>query len=124
MNNSEKKYVEKVVESYQEKEMTKIDELKALDKKVKKPANIFAYVYGSIATLIFGLGMCMAMKTLPDFILNKMQESTIMILGIIIGVVGLGLAISTYFIYKKILKVRKNKYSKEIILLSNELLNK
>lgn len=124
MNNSEKKYVEKVAQSYKEKEVTKFDELKELDKKVKKPVNIFAYVYGSISALIFGLGMCMAMKSLPTFILDKMPSQTLMILGIIIGVIGLLMAGSTYFIYKKMKQTRKNKYSKQIIELSNELLNK
>lgn len=124
MNNSEKKYVEKVAQSYKEKEVTKFDELKELDKKVKKPVNIFAYVYGSISALIFGLGMCMTMKSLPTFILDKMPSQTLMILGIIIGVIGLLMAGSTYFIYKKMKQTRKNKYSKQIIELSNELLNK
>lgn len=124
MNNSEKKYVEKVMESYNEKEFSKIDELKELDKKVKKPVTIFAYIYGSISALIFGLGMCMAMKSMPSFILDNIASQTLMILGIVIGVVGLVMAGSTYFIYKKMKQARKNKYSSQIIELSNELLNK
>lgn len=124
MNNSEKKYVEKVMESYKEKEITKIDELKQLDKKVKKPVTIFAYVYGSIAALIFGLGMCMAMKSLPAALLNAIASQLLMVLGIIIGVFGMLMCGSTYFIYKKMLQSRKDKYGKQIIELSNELLNK
>lgn len=124
MNNSEKKYVEKVMESYKEKEITKIDELKQLDKKVKTPTTIFAYVYGSIAALIFGLGMCMAMKSLPAALLNAISSQLLMVLGVIIGIVGMLMAGSTYFIYKKMLKSRKDKYGKQIIELSNELLNK
>lgn len=124
MNNSEKKYVEKVMESYKEKEISKIDELKQLDKKVKKPATIFAYVYGSIAALIFGLGMCMAMKSLPAALLNAIASQLLMVLGIIIGIFGMLMCGSTYFIYKKMLQSRKNKYGNQIIELSNELLNK
>lgn len=124
MNNSEKKYVEKVMESYKEKEITKIDELKQLDKKVKAPTTIFAYVYGSVATLIFGLGMCMAMKSLPAALLNAIASQLLMVLGIIIGIFGMLMCGSTYFIYKKMLQSRKNKYGNQIIELSNELLNK
>lgn len=85
----------------------------ALDKKVKTPAEVFAYTFGITSTLIFGLGMCLAMKIIGDA----------MVLGIIIGVVGMGLILANYPLYKKVLLSRKKKYANEIISLTNEALN-
>ena len=41
-----------------------------------------------------------------------------------IGVVGLGMALLTYPIYKKILASRKNKYGAEILALSDKIMNR
>ncbi len=114
MENKEKKYVEKVLESYQEKEYTKLDQLKELDKKVSKPAKIFAYTFGIIGSLVLGFGMCVAMKVILE---------GLMVLGIIIGLIGIFMVSINYFLYQKILSSRKNKYAKEVLDLSNELLN-
>lgn len=111
---NDNKFVEKVVNQYVEKETTKLDELKRLDSTVKKPALIFAYVFGSIAALILGFGMCVAMKVIL---------ADLMWLGIVVGVLGIALCLLTYPIYKKILNVRKNKYREQILAISNELAN-
>lgn len=124
MENKQKKTIENILKNYQGEEVTKFDQLKELDKKVKKPANIFGYVYGTIGALILGMGMCAAMNTLPEVILNTIKNPLLMILGIIIGLVGIAMITSTYFIYNKILKSRRNKYVNEIISLTEELLNK
>ena len=124
MENKQKKTIENILKNYQGKEVTKFDQLKELDKKVKKLANIFGYVYGTIGALILGMGMCAAMNTLPEVILNTIKNPLLMILGIIIGLVGIAMTTSTYFIYNKILKSRRNKYANEIISLTEELLNK
>jgi hypothetical protein len=46
-----------------------------------------------------------------------------MVPGIIIGVAGLAMAISTYPIYKKILNSRKKKYAAQILELSDKIVN-
>ena len=111
---TEIKAIQKIRASYEEREITKLDELKALDKKVKRPAQIFAYVYGSISSLVLGTGMCLAMNVIGNS----------MALGIGIGLVGIVLTLTTYPIFKAMLKKRKNKYSKQIFELSDSLLNK
>ena len=111
---TEIKTIERIRASYEEKENTKLDELKDLDKKVKRPAQIFAYTYGSLSSLVLGTGMCLAMKVLGNS----------MALGIGVGVFGIALTISTYPIFKVILKRRKNKYASKIFELSDSLLNK
>ena len=115
MTNAEKKQVAKIKGQYVANEgaKTKMEELKALHKKVKLPARIFGYVFGTIGTLVLGTGMCLAMEVIGD----------LMALGIVVGVVGIGLVSLTYPIYKKMLKSRKNKYAKQIIGLSDSLLN-
>ena len=109
------KILEKIRDSYSQKpkELSKFEELKILDKKVKRPALVFAYIFGIIGTLVLGLGMCFAMKVLGD----------LFILGIVIGVVGIFIVSINYPIYKAILNKRKAKYGEVILEKSNELLN-
>ena len=110
--------IERIRNSYMEKEVTKLDELKELDKKVKRPATATAYTVGTAASLILGTGMCLAMKVIGAGL------SFAMPLGIGVGLVGMFLAAVNYPMYKKILKNRKDKYSKQIFELSDSLLNK
>ena len=113
----EDKFAQKMIKQYTPKQMTKIDELKKLDKKAKQPANIFAYTFGVVGSLVLGLGLCLAMNILSN-------STPLMIMGIIIGLVGIAMVSVNYLFYQKILQNSKNKYSEEIILKSNELLNK
>ena len=111
--------VQKIRTQYTEKQHTELDELKALDYKVKKPANLFAYIYGSISAIIMGAGMSLVMTDIGSVI-----GLTSIIPGIIVGVVGMGLALSTYPIYKRFLNRRKKKYAPQIIKLSEKLMQK
>lgn len=112
------KTIEKIRASYTEKEVTKLDELKELDKKVKRPATIFAYLFGSLSSLVLGAGMSLAMKVIGSTLSFGMP------LGIGVGLLGILLVSINYPMYKKILGRRKNKYSKRIFELSDSLLNK
>lgn len=115
MNPQDKKYVERTLKQYETKEPSKLDELRALDKKAKRGANVFAYVFGSIGALVLGFGMCVAMQViLPD----------LMVLGIIVGLIGIAMVSFNYFIYKNLTEKGKSKYAEQIKSLSNELLNK
>lgn len=114
-------YVTKVRDSYSPHERTKLDELKELDKKVKLFPSVFAYVFGSVAALILGVGMCLAMKVIGATV---MSSTALMALGVIVGCVGIALCIANYYVYKALLKSRKRKYGDKIVSISNELLNK
>ena len=109
--------VEKIRSQYTETQHTDLDALKALDKKVKKPANVFGYVYGSIGTVIMGAGMSLVMTDIGTIL--GMTET--LIPGIAVGVVGMGMALTTYPIYKKILNSRKKKYAAKIMELSDRI---
>ena len=109
-----KEYVERILKDYSEKEVTKLEELKMLDKKAKKGANIFAYVFGIIGSLVLGFGMCVAMKVIL---------AELMWVGILIGLVGILMVSLNYIIYTKMLSKSKKKYANEILELSNQLLD-
>ena len=113
MNNNEIKTVEKIRSNYEERKTSKLDELKALDRKTKRPAKVFAYIFGSIGSLVLGSGMCLAM---PEVIEGYMP------VGIAVGLVGIAMVSINYFIYKASLKARRKKASAEIFRLSNEIL--
>ncbi len=111
--------VQKIRTQYTEKQRTELDELKALDAKVKKPANVFAYTYGSLSAIVMGAGMSLVMTDIGVMI----GLGTAMVPGIVIGVVGMGLALTTYPIYKKMLAARRKKYAAKIIELSDKITN-
>ena len=82
--------------------------------KAKLPATIFTYSCGIISSLVFGTGMCLAMRVIGNGIVS-------MVLGIIIGLIGLiGCGIN-YPIYKKLLEKGKSKYAYEIVELAREI---
>lgn len=114
MEKNDKFIAQKIHTEYSEKKSSDVDTLCELDKKVKMPANIFAYVFGVIGALVLGTGMCFAMKVIGN----------IMAVGIIIGILGIAMVSVNYPIYKMILKSRKAKYSKEILELSEKIMNK
>lgn len=116
MSNNEIKLVEKIRGQYTEHEVTKTEQLKALDKKVKRGSTVFSYIYGSVSSLVLGTGMCLAMEVIGS-------GTPLMVAGIAIGIVGIGLVASTYPIYKKLLEKSKKKHANEIIALSDEILN-
>ena len=112
MNNTQIAAANKISNQYVEKPFTKLDRLKALDKKVKRPAKVFAYIFGTMGTLVLGTGMCMAMKVIGD----------LMAPGILVGCAGILIVSLNYTIYKAILKMRKKKYSREVLELSDSIL--
>ncbi len=110
--------IQRIRNQYTEKKSTELDSLKELDKKVKLPANIFAYVFGSVGALILGSGMSLAMTDLGAVL----GISAAMPAGIVIGAVGIVISAVTYPIFKKILEKRRKKYASEILALSEKML--
>ena len=95
-----------------DKSMTKMDRLKYLDKKVKSASLMASLSFGIIGVLTFGLAM--------TFFLEWTKYWYI---GIPSAIIGMILMILAYPVYVKVMNIGKNKYGKEIIELSNELLN-
>lgn len=118
-NNNQEFLVQKIRTQYTEKQHTELDALKELDAKVKRPANVFAYTYGSVSAMVMGAGMSLVMTDIGAII----GLTSAMIPGIAIGVVGMVMALTTYPIYKRILNSRKKKYAPEIMKLSDKIMN-
>lgn len=117
-NNDQEFLVQKIRTQYTEKQHTELDALKELDAKVKRPANVFAYTYGSVSAIVMGAGMSLVMTDIGATI----GLASAMVPGIAIGVVGMGMALTTYPIYKNILNSRKKKYAPEILKLSEKVM--
>ena len=119
MNKNDQAFlVEKIRTQYTEKEATELDALRELDSKVKRPANVFGYTFGSIAAIVMGAGMSLVMTDIGATV----GISEPMLPGIVIGVVGMLMAIVNYPICKKILASRKKKYADKIIAISDKIL--
>ena len=86
MNKNDQQFMaQRIRTQYMEKESTELDELRELDAKVKRPANIFAYVFGSISAVVMGAGMSLVMTDIGA----TLGIANAMVPGIIIGVVGM-----------------------------------
>lgn len=114
MEKNDKFIAQKIHTEYSAQTSSEVEKLCSLDNKVKVPASIFAYTFGILGALVLGTGMCLAMKVIGD----------LMALGIVVGVLGIAMVSANYPIYKMIMKSRKAKYSKEILELSEKILNK
>lgn len=120
MNRNDQEFlVQKIRTQYTEKEHSQLDSLKELDAKVKRPANVFAYTFGSVGAIVMGSGMSLVMTDIGSTIgiENGMTP------GIIIGIVGMLMAIINYPIYKRILSSRRKKYAEQIMKLSDKIMN-
>ena len=115
--NEQEFLVQKIRTQYTEKQHTELEELKALDAKVKRPANVFAYIYGILGAIVMGAGMSLCMTDIGA----ALGLADAMIPGVVVGVVGLALVLTTYPIYKRILAGRRKKYAQRIIALSDKL---
>ncbi len=121
MNKNDQQFMaQKIRAQYMEKQTSELDELRALDAKVKRPANVFAYVFGSISAIIMGAGMSLVMTDIGSYV---GIEST-MPIGIGIGLVGMIFAIINYPIYKGFLGSRKRKYGADVLNLSEKIMNR
>lgn len=121
MNRNDKDFiVQKIRTQYMEKEEkeTELDSLKELDAKVKRPASLFAYIFGSLSAIVMGSGMSLVMTDIG----SKLGMDNTMVHGIIIGIAGLLMAIVNYPVYKGILSSRRKKYAAEIIALSDKIM--
>ena len=112
--NTDKIYAESIAKEYAPKNDSKILALRKLDAKAKRPANIFAYTFGILTSLIAGLGMCLSMQVIGG-------TAFLTVVGIVIGVIGfIGMGIN-YPVYKNMLEKGKKKYAFEIVELAKQI---
>lgn len=112
--NTDKIYAEHLANEYAPKDTSKVVALRKLDAKAKLPANVFTYTFGIVSALVFGTGMCLAMRVIGA----GMQG---FVLGIVLGVLGMAAMAINYPIYKKMLAKGKAKYAYEIMELAKQI---
>lgn len=95
---------------YMEHKATKLDELQALDDKVKTPGIVSSLILGVLGSLVMGAGMANVM------VWNNMT------VGLALGIPGLIITLLAYPVYKGITGSRKKKYARQIMLLSDEII--
>ena len=103
--------VQKIREKYLPKEMTKLDQLRAMDAGVTKRGTAVSLVHGILYSLILGLGMSCCI----------VWAGSLFLPGIVIGCIGLAGVAATYPIYNHIVKQDREKIAPEILRLTEEL---
>ena len=116
--NDQEFLVQKIRTQYTEKEHSRLDALKEMDRKVKRPANVFAYVFGSLGAIIMGCGMSLVMTDLGAVF--GLENPVIP--GVVIGIMGMILAAMAYPTYRRILRSERQRIAPEILQLSEELM--
>lgn len=96
----------------QEENTSKVEQLKKIDQKVKNIPVIVSLSLGIIGTLLFGVSMCFFL-----------EWTNIKYYGIPFGIIGIIMIILAYPIHKKVTDKMKQKYSKQILELADEILN-
>ena len=117
--NGQKFLAQRIRAQYMEKEATELDELRALDAEVKRPASLFGYIFGSVGAVVMGAGMSLVMTDIGA----ALGMAATMVPGILIGLIGLAMAVANYPIYSRILARRKEKYAARILELSERLMH-
>ena len=103
--------VQKIREKYLPKEVTKLDQLRAMDEGVTKRGAAVSLVHGILYSLILGLGMSCCM----------VWAESLFVPGVVIGCIGLAGVAATYPIYNHIVKQDREKIAPEILRLTEEL---
>lgn len=107
----QQKEVEDIRKKYLPKEEDKMETLRRLDRSAEKPGTIMAIIVGVIGSLILGIGMCCTM----------VWTDMLFVPGIVVGILGMGVAGLAYPIYKNITQKQRAKVAEQILALSAEL---
>ncbi|MBR1797470.1 MAG: dihydropteridine reductase [Clostridiales bacterium] len=114
MNNLDKVYAENIAKEYLPKQTNKLRQLKKLDSKARTPAFVTSLTVGIIGTLIFGAGMSFGMGVLGS-------GTIAIVMAGVLSVIGIGICIINYPLYKRILARGKQKYTYEILELAKQI---
>ena len=103
--------VQRIRDKYLPREVTKLDQLRALDAGVTRHGTAVSLVHGILYSLILGLGMSCCM----------VWAGSLFVPGVVIGCIGLAGVAATYPIYNHIVKQDREKIAPEILRLTEEL---
>ena len=103
--------VRKIREKYLPWEVTKLDQLRALDAGVTKRGTAISLIHGIAYALVLGMEMSCCMVWAGKLFLP----------GVLIGCIGLAGVAATYPIYNRIVKQDRERIAPEILRLTEEL---
>ena len=115
-SSKENEEVQKIRKKYLPQGENKLDELKRLDEYVQKSGVMESLCVGIGSSLLFGLGMCLAMQVMGNGTLER-------VLGVLFGIVGIVGMLSAYPVYRSVFNKTKEKYTPKILELTEELSN-
>lgn len=109
---AQKVEIDQIRQKYLPKEETKMDQLRKLDENVTKKGTTVSLAVGVIGCLIMGGGMSLCMEAAGAWF----------VAGILLGILGIGVIVVAYPLFKSITKKEKEKVAPLILQLSEELL--
>jgi len=104
----------------QTQEEDKMALLRRLDAAVAQKAMTVSLTLGIIGTLVMGTGMSFAMTQIGDML--GISEGMALLVGVIVGIFGMGIAGIAYPVHNRILTKEREKIAPEIIRLTDELM--
>lgn len=110
--------INEIRKKYLPKEEDKMEQLRRLDAGVYRKGSVASLVVGIIGALIMGTGMSLVMTDIGA----KLGMTSVMIPGILIGVVGVILVCLAYPVYNMVTRHERERIAPEILRLSEELL--
>lgn len=109
--------IQAIRRKYVPKEEDKMMRLRALDAGAEKRATRAAIIVGVIGTLIFGVGMSLAMS---EF--GVRLGAAALPLGVVVGIIGLAVLSAAYPLYNRTLEKERQKIAPEVLRLTDELM--
>ena len=107
--NTDKIYAERLASKYAPKTTRKIKALIRLDKCIKRPAKITAFIVGILSVMLLLVGVVFI--ALTQFLIGFIMVG--------IGIIGVSLA---PFIYQAIFIKRRNENATDVLLLAQEII--
>jgi len=104
--------IKRIRSKYIPKEENKMERLQRLDASATQKATMYAIIVGVIGALILGTGMSCCM----------VWADTLLIPGIVIGVIGMAVVAVAYPLYNRTLKKERARIAPEILRLTDELM--
>ena len=103
--------VQAIRNKYLPRTESKLEELKRLDRTVQSAGILQGLTIGTIGCLLFGLGMCLAMRVIGKY----------MALGVVVGVCGALTMLAAYPVYRSVFGKVKALHTPRILELVAEL---
>ena len=104
--------IKRIRSKYTPKEENKMEQLQRLDASATQKATMYAIIVGVIGALILGAGMSCCL----------VWTNSLLIPGIVIGVIGMAVLAVAYPLYNRTLKKERERIAPEILRLTDELM--